>query len=107
MQLNKDERRAVAGYLDKIAKLLKMQIGHGSGEGRLLELTRLFSGEPKDRYEEGGETVREGTVAVGVADLRGRNQLSFPFTWSPPSHLPLRDLLVLPKGVGDREWEIR
>ena len=107
LQLNKDERNAVAGYLDKIATLLKMQIGHGSGEGRLLELTRLFSGEPKDRYDAGGETVREGTVAVGVADLRRRNQLSFPFTWSPPSHLPLRDLLVQPKGVGDREWEIR
>jgi len=107
LQLNKNERRGVAGYLDTIAKLLKRQIGHGSGEGRLLELTRLFSGEPKDRYYEGGETVREGTVAVGVADLRGRIQLSFPFTWSPPSHLPLRDLLVQPKGVGDREWEIR
>ena len=101
-----EARHQVNDYLVVVAEILHDGLDRGGDQRHLEELIRLFDNESASSWAKGHAEVKQGSVAIGVANLRSPFKFEKPYPWKAPESLPRRDLLYIPKSAGDRDWII-
>lgn len=73
----------------------------------LIQVLNLASTKEKGdvAWLRGHRAVREGTIAVGVANLRENTKPKNPFLFQVPSTLPRRALIFIPDQFENRKWK--
>jgi hypothetical protein len=104
--LSAENRQQINSYLQSLAELLLQGLNHGGDQKHLEELIRLFDPENATAWSKGHSEVQQGSIKVGVANLRDPFFFEKPYTWKAPESLPRRELLFVPKSTGDRDWII-
>lgn len=105
--LSSETMVSVQPYFTRIAVFLEAQLQRGQNQQHLLELLHVFDPKAQGAWQKGSATVREGVTQIGVVALDFGEVQTNPYRWDAPSSLPLRDLVVMPHAVGDRQWLIR
>ncbi len=94
-------------YFARLSAFLVGQLQRGQNQQQLLELLHVYDPDAQGAWQKGSATVREGVTQIGVVALDFGELQANPYRWEAPASLPLRDLVVIPHGVGDRAWLIR
>jgi hypothetical protein len=94
-------------YFARLSAFLQAELQRGQNQAQLLELLHVFDPHAQGAWQKGSATVRAGVTQIGVVTLDAGDALGNPYRWEAPASLPLRDLVVIPHGVGDRSWLIR
>jgi hypothetical protein len=105
-RMSERSRESLGPYLFEINDLLREFIEKGQNDGRIQSLLAAFPPRPNQPFAKATETVQQGNVDAGVADLREATTIPIGMDWGTAARPPTRELIMMPVDAAGREWHI-
>ncbi len=105
-ELSQRELNSLQSFSSELVSAIRKRIKPGDSRwDRITDVVHVLELDVTE-WKIGAETVRKGTVQMGLARWRRPEMRKLPFELKVPETLPLHTLIFVPDSHGGREWRL-